>query len=101
MGRLEIDDSPEEAGLLIQEIIPRALRFIAKSLHDDCRCVIHCDKGQSRSGSVAIAWEMVCARNKDYDKALRTVRSYRPLVKPNPGFSEALQDLSQETFAAW
>lgn len=99
--RLEIADSSEEAEFLVKEVIPRALAFIAKSLNDDCRCVIHCDKGASRSGSVAIAWEMVCARDKDYKRALKTVQSYRPFVKPNPGFATGLKEVGPEMFNSW
>jgi len=97
--RVEVLDDDQEAPRLMASL-SQVLAFVATRLHAGKRVVVHCDKGQSRSGSVVVAWLMT-ANNSTYEEALEEVRRHRSCVKPNGGFAAALQALDQNDLAAW
>eukprot|EP00929_Paragymnodinium_shiwhaense_P014532 TRINITY_DN122447_c0_g1_i1.p1 TRINITY_DN122447_c0_g1~~TRINITY_DN122447_c0_g1_i1.p1 ORF type:complete len:407 (+),score=29.45 TRINITY_DN122447_c0_g1_i1:68-1288(+) len=121
--RLEIPDEAADdvAQRLMHDVIPTALEFITRKLAAGRNVVVHCDKGQSRSGAVLVAWEMISRQrnlrvaghvssesqesvaNRDcvqlYDVALAAIRRYRPIVEPNPGFARAMQQLTLDDAA--
>eukprot|EP00928_Gymnodinium_smaydae_P084015 TRINITY_DN67240_c0_g1_i1.p1 TRINITY_DN67240_c0_g1~~TRINITY_DN67240_c0_g1_i1.p1 ORF type:complete len:281 (-),score=37.69 TRINITY_DN67240_c0_g1_i1:155-997(-) len=97
--RIQVDDDPAEAEKLLS-YIPLALEFVASRLKSGERVVVHCDKGQSRSASVILAWLMMTL-DCDYEMALQTLLKHRPIVKPNDGFAAALRAVDGETVASW
>uniref|UniRef100_A0A6J0UTY0 protein-serine/threonine phosphatase n=1 Tax=Pogona vitticeps TaxID=103695 RepID=A0A6J0UTY0_9SAUR len=64
--------------------------FISDARTRDCRVLVHCKMGVSRSGSTVIAYAM-----KEYgwslEQALGYVQERRPIVHPNPGFMRQLE----------
>jgi protein-tyrosine phosphatase len=55
------------------------------------RCLVHCVQGISRSASVVIAY-VIASENKSFEEAHRYVKEKRPLIKPNDGFAQQLQE---------
>lgn len=60
-------------------------RFIFESLKSSKRVLIHCNKGISRSPTIAIAY-FIKVLNLSYEEALYKIKEIRPFVKPNKGF---------------
>jgi len=56
--------------------------------------IVHCARGVSRSGTVAVAFYMI-EGGKSYDDALATVRKHRVMVNPLDGFASGLQTLQR------
>jgi protein-tyrosine phosphatase len=73
--------------------LPRAIEFIEKAHRERGTIMVHCAAGISRSSSVVIAHLMV-TRNWTYDVAFSFVSKYRPIIRPNAGFVEQLQEFA-------
>jgi len=71
--RIQIDDDAADSGLLLSAI-PDTLEFMGSRLRSGQRLLVHCDKGQSRSAAVIVAW-LMAMRDCDYDAALRSLWS--------------------------
>jgi protein-tyrosine phosphatase len=63
----------------------RTNRFIFDSLKCSKPVLIHCNKGISRSPTIAISYFMKHL-NLSYEEALFKIKDIRPFVKPNKGF---------------
>lgn len=91
---LPIDDVPSAAPKMINEVIPKAMRFLDQFLHpaapQKTRVLVHCHAGVSRSATVVLAWLMKHFK-LDRDKALSFLRSRRSIVNPNEGFMNILK----------
>lgn len=60
-------------------------------------CVlVHCNAGVSRAASIVIAYVMY-KKNMTYTEALEMVKAQRPVVRPNDGFAEQLQNYQPKT----
>lgn len=87
--RVPIEDSCVEDLL---PYIPEIISFINEN--KDKRILLHCQRGQSRSASILIAYLM--KTNKWlYDKTLKYVKLSRPYIKPNSSFENQLKTLEQ------
>jgi predicted protein tyrosine phosphatase len=89
-----INDRPEENMLsLLMNIIPRLVQMYHNN--NNMRILFHCFAGVSRSSSVAIAYLMI-VHNLSLHQALELAISKRNIVRPNPGFVNALQIFEQK-----
>jgi hypothetical protein len=73
-----------------------ACRFIDSAVVDSGRsCLVHCHAGMSRSATIVIAWIMktflLCAKDAE-----EFVRDQRPIILPNSGFLNQLQQWENE-----
>jgi len=83
--RIPIDDSESED---ILDQIPSALNFIEENLPGGV--LVHCQRGQSRSASIVIAYLM--KKNKwNCVTALEHLKQARPACGPNTGFLRQLR----------
>lgn len=102
--RLVLQDSESHADELMALMIP-ALAFIGRHLAKGVRTVVHCDKGQSRSGAIVVAWLMACRPERDgflsFEEALAEACVHRASVRPNPGFAAALQCADAAVLSKW
>lgn len=65
--------------------------WLARHLDErGARVLVHCQKGMSRSASIAAAF-LIAHRNMSLDDALRTLKSRRAIVAPNRGFLRQLR----------
>lgn len=85
-----VDDVPQNAKRMLDEIIPYGVKFIDNAMNDRKRILVHCAAGVSRSSTVVIAWLMK-TYNMDRDQAYLMVKQSRNIVRPNDGFMQALQ----------
>lgn len=69
-----------------------ALGFVAAAVAGGGVVLVHCAKGESRSGAVVVAHRMR-ALGETYAQALAAVREARPIVEPNEGFQRQLLEL--------
>ncbi len=75
----------------ITKYFDEAFEFIDKAKKPNCRCLVHCAMGQSRSVSIVIGYLM--SRNKlSFDEAYKYVKEKRPSADPNMGFVSRLID---------
>ena len=75
--------------------IAAAEAFVPPSSRRTTGVLVHCGAGVSRSASVLAALlmrpsELGCS----YPQALALIRAARPIVGPNPGFSQQLREIS-------
>ena len=76
----------------IEGIIRKALPFVEDAIRKNKRVLVHCEQGVSRSVSVVVAYLMK-SKSIPADEAVRTVKSFRPVARPNPGFMAQLRQL--------
>ena len=69
-----------------------ALAFVGAAVGSGGVVLVHCAKGESRSGAMVVAHRMR-ALGETYALALAAVRAARPIVEPNEGFQRQLLDL--------
>ena len=74
----------------LDKYLPEGLSFIESAVESGGRVLLHCAAGSSRSGSMAIAYKMK-KRKLSYEQAEKEIKEIRPIVLPNPGFTEVLQ----------
>ncbi len=84
-----IADTPSDD---LTPVMKKALPFIRNALQQEGkRVLVHCSRGQSRSGSVVIAYLME-HYNIGFYKALDMARERRRGVNPNSGFRSQLYE---------
>jgi predicted protein tyrosine phosphatase len=89
-----INDQQDENMLsLLMNIIPRLVQMYHGN--NNMRILFHCFAGVSRSSSVAIAYLMI-VHNLSLRQALELAHSKRHIIRPNPGFLNALQVFEQK-----
>jgi atypical dual specificity phosphatase len=64
------------------------------------RVLVHCQKGMSRSASIAAAF-LIAHRNMSLDVALRTLKTRRAIVAPNRGFLQQLRHFEDLHARLW
>lgn len=80
-----------------QSLFPKlfeALKFIETNVKRNCRILIHCHAGISRSVSVCVAYLMLYHR-LPFIVALQEIRKRRSIANPNSGFVQQLQSLEK------
>jgi atypical dual specificity phosphatase len=72
--------------------LPVAVKFICDALESDPthKVLVHCARGASRSGTVAVAYVMA-TRQCSFEEAWKEVRMRRPKVQPVEGFRQQLK----------
>ena len=90
---LEIDalDIPEYH---ISKHFVECFKFINRNIKKNKNVLVHCHAGISRSSTIIIMYLMVKYKIT-LDKAYEYVKSKRPIIKPNRGFSTELQRLNK------
>jgi hypothetical protein len=89
---------PDEIGADIKVYFESAHDFICSALQiPDAKILIHCQAGVSRSATIAISYLMK-HQNMTLDSAYSCLKSARPRIRPNYGFSEQLINYHQELF---
>lgn len=84
--RIKLVDAPT------QEILPyfdECLGFLKRIRKSGGVCLVHCEYGVSRSGTVVLA-ALMAFEHINFKRALEVVRHARPQVQPNAGFWRAL-----------
>uniref|UniRef100_A0A7S3EC69 protein-serine/threonine phosphatase n=1 Tax=Rhodosorus marinus TaxID=101924 RepID=A0A7S3EC69_9RHOD len=72
------------------EWIPDTVDFMMQAERRGSRCLVHCQRGISRSASMVVAYGMK-SRGWTLEESLKHVRKRRDIVKPNPGFLAQLK----------
>mmetsp|Transcript_12571 Transcript_12571/g.36490 ORF Transcript_12571/g.36490 Transcript_12571/m.36490 type:complete len:274 (-) Transcript_12571:137-958(-) len=94
--RCPLQDNPSQS---LKGHLDDAFAFLHKArIREDGNVLIHCNKGESRSVAIAIAFLMTQS-NMSYDDALGLVRKARPQAKVNDAFVPQLQQLAQDSGA--
>jgi hypothetical protein len=86
---LSIDD--EVTTILEFDIIDEINDIISRGI----KCIVHCQKGMSRSASIVIAYIMKY-HNMSYYDAHHYVKSKRDCINPNPGFRKQLMEFEKK-----
>lgn len=89
------DSTDADLGPTFDEALP----FIRAALSTGGRVLVHCEQGQSRSTSVVIAHILRSTPGMGAGEAFALVKSQRPLARPNSGFWNQLQQISQQLAA--
>ncbi|CAD8058062.1 unnamed protein product [Paramecium sonneborni] len=78
----------------IKKYFDESIQFIQEN-RQRCNVLVHCYVGVSRSATIIIAYLMqIC--NFPLQKSLQHLQQVRPLINPNPGFMQQLQNFDQE-----
>ncbi|KAJ8902311.1 hypothetical protein NDN08_006718 [Rhodosorus marinus] len=72
------------------EWIPDTVDFMMQAERRGSRCLVHCQRGISRSASMVVAYGMK-SRGWTLEESLKHVRKRRDIVKPNRGFLAQLK----------
>jgi protein-tyrosine phosphatase len=90
--RVDVDDHPDEN---LSRFFPGVCAQLEGARAKNQGILIHCAAGVSRSATLLIAWLMW--RDKmSLRQALAWVQSKRPIVQPNSGFLQQLQDWERQ-----
>ena len=65
--------------------------FIDEALSTGGKVLIHCMAGRSRSASILAAY-LICCKGMSSTESVDLIRSVRPIIQPNPSFSEQLSE---------
>ena len=87
---VSIQDTPSAR---ISQQFRRCIRFIEEGLARGGVLLVHCYAGVSRSATIIIAYLMK-VRGLSYPEAVGSVHRSRPIIKPNIGFVQQLQDFA-------
>ncbi|KAH8274946.1 hypothetical protein KR018_001788 [Drosophila ironensis] len=79
---------------LMQYVLPVSIEFIEEAQRSRGCVLVHCNAGVSRSASVVIGYLMQ-RRDMCYEEAYNLVKSWRPCIQPNAGFTQQLKKSSR------
>jgi Dual specificity phosphatase, catalytic domain len=85
------DEERADLGSVLRE----GVEFIEGGCIGSEPVLVHCERGQSRSASLVIAW-LIEKRGMSFPDALGLVQRCRPVARPNPGFMQQLEWLDLE-----
>lgn len=86
-----VDETDQEIHLYFEQ----AIKFIQDALsNQNCRVIIHCKHGQSRSATIAAAWLIYC-KGYTTENSISYLKLCRPKVGPNDGFIEQLKSFEK------
>jgi len=92
--RIPIQDSMAQN---IKPFLPSALAFISQAVLNGEGCLVHCNAGVSRSGSVVVEYiRRVCEPKPTVKEALASAKSKRPSIHPNGNFIRQITELESE-----
>jgi len=89
--RVGIDDESGEPMKEVLDVLVPILVAMVKNHFNKPRILFHCRAGVSRSASVALAYYGKQMRY-DLTRAYSQLATRRPVIRPNPGFIEALEE---------
>lgn len=92
---LRLSSFADNTTVVLKPQIEAAFQFV-DSLNASHKVLLHCAAGVSRSGAVMtalVARRLGCA---SIQQALEVVQAVRPIVAPNPGFIEQLEQWLHE-----
>lgn len=92
---IEILDVPE---CNIRLVFDECFQFIDEGQKDGC-VLVHCNAGVSRAPTIVIAY-LMNRNHMRFTEALQLVKSVRPSIRPNDGFTKTLQAYDRELFFA-
>nr|XP_006006523.2 PREDICTED: probable rhodanese domain-containing dual specificity protein phosphatase [Latimeria chalumnae] len=81
----------------IEDILPTATEFIAEALQADCRVLVHCNTGKSRSSAITLAYLMEY-RHWILKDAYEWLKKQRTCATPNMGFLKQLSVYEEKLF---
>ncbi len=87
---LKLDGFTDNTGTDLWKQLDNALPWMDEALRGGGRVLLHCAAGSSRSGSVVIAY-LMRFQHMTLQQALSTARRARPIIDPNAGFLEQLE----------
>lgn len=90
----DIDDLPVESDRMLR-VIDEMLPTIYERLVTGETVYVHCHAGISRSATLVLAL-LIRYFGYGYESALAHVKKYRPVVQPNRGFRELLQQFEKK-----
>lgn len=92
-------DLADQLGAFIQPYFVPVCQWIdeARKTTRNCRVVVHCQHGQSRSGAIVVAYVMWSLK-KSLKEAIIMTRQARPLLRMNVAFLSQLQAFEQDLF---
>ena len=93
--RIRLCDAPTQD---IHGHFAEALAFLRGVRAAGGICLVHCEYGVSRSGTIVLA-ALMAEEKINLRRAIESVRAARPQVQPNPGFHRALVLFEKELFA--
>eukprot|EP01062_Namystynia_karyoxenos_P041203 TRINITY_DN30006_c0_g2_i1.p1 TRINITY_DN30006_c0_g2~~TRINITY_DN30006_c0_g2_i1.p1 ORF type:complete len:500 (+),score=130.33 TRINITY_DN30006_c0_g2_i1:94-1593(+) len=74
--------------------VSEGLEFIQEAKQTGGGCLVHCEKGKSRSATMVLAWLMICGR-RDLRRAWAEAHAARDIISPNRFFKRQLLRLQQ------
>merc|ERR1711865_37586 len=92
-------DLADQLGAFIQPYFVPVCEWIDQKRKEtrNCRVVVHCQHGQSRSGAIVVAYVMWTLK-KSLKDAVKMVQTARPLLRMNVAFLSQLQAFEQDLF---
>lgn len=94
MGRfrymhLNLHDNPSQK---LEHVLYRSCRFIENAISKGGKILVHCHAGISRSASIVIYY-LIKKYKLSYHNALHIVKNKRPIINPNIGFKNQLNQV--------
>ena len=96
---------------VFDDVIPfiePVVKFIKETIEAGNNVLVHCAGGISRSATICLAFLMLYTRAEEINngitlpmnlaKALRLIKSVRPIIAPNAGFIKQLLSIENEVF---
>ncbi|XP_046709173.1 dual specificity phosphatase 29-like isoform X2 [Silurus meridionalis] len=84
-------EAPDSRDFNLSMFFQTTADFIHTALSQDCKVLVHCARGVSRSATLVLAYLMIHKR-LTVAEAITAVRGYRNIL-PNVGFLEQLREL--------
>jgi len=76
----------ESPDYIAKDIIDAALMFIREALKNNCKCLVHCNQGESRSPSIGLLYLAINGSlSKDFVEAENEFRKLYPSYNPKNG----------------
>jgi len=93
-------DLADQLGAFIQPYFVPVCQWIDQKRKEtrNCRVVVHCQHGQSRSGAIVVAYVMWTLK-KSLKDAVKMVQAARPLLRMNVAFLSQLQAFEQDLYS--
>ncbi|KAJ3319910.1 Dual specificity protein phosphatase 10 [Boothiomyces sp. JEL0866] len=88
-----VPDTPQTP---IIDLFEETTRIIEECRKQNINVLVHCHAGVSRSSTIVLAYLMKYKEMSLYDAWNHTYK-LRPIIRPNVGFSKALQSIEKET----
>ena len=79
----------------IKQYFEEGVNFIENCINGGGICLVHCNAGVSRSGTISCAY-LMWRFKIGYSDALKMSQEKRPKISPNPGFLSQLAEYEKE-----